>query len=274
MPENRETGQEDSKRKTLWRLSPTRICSLFEQQLRQGAADKAEELPYLKAVSPDDYTSLLFGLLQRELDWKQEQRKAVTRDELEKRFPEHPLLVSALFDDELSPVELAEALRGYECLERIPSGPIGGAWKVRHIISDRIRMLRRISPFFVNTQILEDSKSTADVVHLFHPNITAPVELIEHDGSVFVVTEFFSGVTLAELVADHHPLPVPVVCEIARQAASGLANMHRSFRSHEDIRPANILIGIQGDEAGRVKVGGVAGGLLSERQMRFANWPA
>ncbi|MEO2032973.1 MAG: caspase family protein [Planctomycetaceae bacterium] len=273
MCEKQEPEQQPPKRKTLWRLNPFQVCATFEQSLRKNPGARSEDVKYLKAVNADDYAPLLYGLLQREIAYRSTQGDPVTREELESRFPNNRPVIDALLQDELPLEELARHLRDYECLEQIKGGPIGGVYKVRHIGSNELRMVRRISSFFVNPESLLRSKATTDVAHLFHTNITAPVELVELDGAVFVVMEYSGGTSLAELVARYAPIPVPVICEIVRQAATGVANMHEHFKAHEDIRPANIMVELDGPESGIVKIGGVPGGLVNERQGRYAVWP-
>jgi serine/threonine-protein kinase len=62
--------------------------------------------------------------------------------------------------------------------------------------------------------------------------------------------EFVPGASLAQLLANRGPLPVPEAVESAAQVASALAAAHRAGIIHRDIKPANVMA----EPSGHVKV--------------------
>jgi WD40 repeat protein len=53
--------------------------------------------------------------------------------------------------------------------------------------------------------------------------------------------EFVAGTSLAALVAEHGPLPVPEACDCVRQAALGLQHAFERGMVHRDIKPQNLM---------------------------------
>jgi hypothetical protein len=58
----------------------------------------------------------------------------------------------------------------------------------------------------------------------------------------YLVMEYIDGVGADELVAECGPLGVAEACEIARQAARGLAYIHQHGMVHRDIKPSNLML--------------------------------
>jgi tetratricopeptide (TPR) repeat protein len=79
------------------------------------------------------------------------------------------------------------------------------------------------------------------IAGLDHPNIV-PVFDFGRDGELlFLVMPLIRGRTLRELLRDG-PLELPVVAEIARQVALGLAHSHAQGVVHRDIKPENLML--------------------------------
>jgi hypothetical protein len=63
------------------------------------------------------------------------------------------------------------------------------------------------------------------------------------------------GTDCARLVAESGPLPVPLACELVRQAALGLQYAHECGLVHRDIKPSNLLVTPdEGGQPPRVKI--------------------
>src|SRR4029079_17589081 len=78
---------------------------------------------------------------------------------------------------------------------------------------------------------------------LEHPNIVVAIDSSAPTDSVhYLVMEYIEGVGADELVARQGPLVVADACEIARQAARGLAYIHQHGMVHRDIKPSNLMI--------------------------------
>ncbi len=76
---------------------------------------------------------------------------------------------------------------------------------------------------------------------------TAPV--VDADPTAplpWLVTGFVNGVSLAEAVDEHGPLPVASVLALAAGLAEGLAAVHAAGVVHRDLKPSNVLLAADG----------------------------
>lgn len=88
------------------------------------------------------------------------------------------------------------------------------------------------------------------MARLDHPGIPAIYDYDLHNGQPYLVLEKIDGINVADLGAEHAPLPVGWAADIAAQAASVLAAAHAIDMIHRDIKPRNLML----DRTGMVKV--------------------
>jgi serine/threonine-protein kinase len=83
---------------------------------------------------------------------------------------------------------------------------------------------------------------------LTHPNT---VDIYDYgrteDGKFYYVMELLDGLSLAELVASHGPLPPGRAIFLLRQACGALAEAHAVGLVHRDLKPANIFAARRGN---------------------------
>ncbi|HEV2064057.1 MAG TPA: protein kinase [Thermoanaerobaculia bacterium] len=84
---------------------------------------------------------------------------------------------------------------------------------------------------------------------LNHPNITAVLDIGEHEGAPYVVQELLEGETLRQALAGGKLSPRRVI-DYAIQIAHGLAAAHEKGIVHRDLKPENIFV----TKDGRVKI--------------------
>jgi tetratricopeptide (TPR) repeat protein len=85
---------------------------------------------------------------------------------------------------------------------------------------------------------------------LGHPNIAAVLGVGDCEGQPWVATEFIPGVSLAQVLRSHAPMPIERVLDVWRQLCEGLAHAHREGIFHLDLKPADVRL----TPAGEVKV--------------------
>ncbi len=90
---------------------------------------------------------------------------------------------------------------------------------------------------------------------LDHPALIRTLELGERSDlygvTDFMVMELFEGVTLLEGISfANGPMKWDATCDVACQAAKGLAHLHEQGMVHRDVKPDNILI----DSDGQAKI--------------------
>jgi PAS domain S-box-containing protein len=137
-----------------------------------------------------------------------------------------------------------EQLAHYEVLEVIGKGGMGLVYKARHTKLRRIVAMkvlsnrRREDP----DAIARFRREMAMVGKLNHPNIVQGFDAGESDGLLFLIMDYVEGIDLSRLVNQRGPLPIPVACEIIRQAALGLQHVHEHGLVHRDLKPSNLML--------------------------------
>jgi serine/threonine protein kinase/formylglycine-generating enzyme required for sulfatase activity len=162
-----------------------------------------------------------------------------------------------------------DMLGQYRILEQVGAGGMGQVYKAVHVTMDRIVALKVIAPHLV-----EDARARArfqqevrTAARLHHPNIVMAHDAAEARGLSFLVMEHVEGTTLSALVVGQGLPPVPLACEIVRQAALGLQHAHEKHMVHRDIKPGNLMVVAQQTKGAGVSPPTRSGSVLP-------GWPA
>ncbi len=75
-----------------------------------------------------------------------------------------------------------------------------------------------------------------------HPHVVAPTGWSAEDGTVLFAMPIIGGGSVAQVVADHGPLPPAWVQEVGRQLFVALQAVHDAGLVHRDVKPANLLL--------------------------------
>lgn len=80
------------------------------------------------------------------------------------------------------------------------------------------------------------------IAQLNHENIVKIYDIEKRYKTVFLIMEFFDGVSLAEILTGAKRLPVADALEILVQVCNGLGFAHEHGIIHQDIKPDNIFL--------------------------------
>ena len=136
----------------------------------------------------------------------------------------------------------------YLLQSRIGSGGMATIHRARDLQMDRVvavKVLREVfstDPKFVAR--FQREARTASV--LKHPNIVQVFDYGQHDGNYYIVMELIEGTDLRSYLSSHTVLDVDRAIIIAHDIALGLGAAHRRGIVHRDVKPQNVLIGIDG----------------------------
>ena len=93
----------------------------------------------------------------------------------------------------------------------------------------------------------ERFRREVDVARRVSGLFTAPVIDADLDGPVpWLATAYVKGLSLAEAVSSHGPLPAGSVLALAAGLAEGLNAIHAAGVVHRDLKPANVLLADDG----------------------------
>ncbi len=76
---------------------------------------------------------------------------------------------------------------------------------------------------------------------LEHTHVVRAFDAGEHEGQFYLVMEYVDGLDLEQLARTLGPLSQADACELMRQAALGLVEIHAGGWVHRDIKPSNLL---------------------------------
>ncbi len=142
----------------------------------------------------------------------------------------------------------ALVLGDYVILDKIGSGGMGQVYKARHRRMNRVVALKILPP-----AMLQDAQAIKRFQHeveaaakLLHPNIVTAFDAGEANRQHYLVMEYVEGHDLAAIVRQQGPLPLDKALGYITQAARGLAFAHSKGVVHRDVKPANLLVDVEG----------------------------
>jgi len=131
----------------------------------------------------------------------------------------------------------------YIILDRIGSGSMGRVYKAHHAMMDRIVALKIIAPEIASNErvVARFQREMKLVGRLDHPNVVRAFDADQIHKVLYIVMEYVSGRSLADLLKKR-PIPPLEMIDYAAQSALGLAHAHDQGIVHRDIKPSNILL--------------------------------
>lgn len=140
-----------------------------------------------------------------------------------------------------------EEIGHFQLIERVGMGHFGAVWKAHDTQLDRMvavkipRLEQRDSK--QTEQFLREARAAAQ---LKHPNIVSVHEVGKYKDSVYIVSDFVEGLTLADWLTGQRPT-VREAVELCVKIADALEHAHAAGIIHRDLKPSNIMIDGSGE---------------------------
>lgn len=148
-------------------------------------------------------------------------------------------------------------IAGYQVIRQLGAGGMGQVFLVRHPRLPRRDALKLLDAGVSrNDDFKARFQREADLLaQLSHPNIITLHDRGEYDGRLWITMEFVDGTDAGDLLQRHGRLPMELVLTLISGAGAALDYAWRKQRiTHRDVKPANILVALAGDEIEAVKL--------------------
>jgi serine/threonine-protein kinase len=91
----------------------------------------------------------------------------------------------------------------------------------------------------------ERESQTAAMIR--HPHVITIFHADEHDGLLYITMDYIAGTDLRQMISRKGPLEPRLAASIVSQVGSALDAAHRAGLVHRDVKPANVLVLMEGE---------------------------
>ncbi|MCM4083597.1 protein kinase domain-containing protein [Paractinoplanes hotanensis] len=136
----------------------------------------------------------------------------------------------------------------YRLLDLLGEGGMGRVWEARDELLGRAVAVKEISPEGLSTTELGDLRERAirearAIAQIDHPHVVRIFDVVEHDGTLWIVMELVRAISLYDEVSRNGPLDPRRAAQLGLDLVGALQAAHRAGVLHRDVKPANVLLG-------------------------------
>ncbi|MFZ2988238.1 protein kinase domain-containing protein [Ideonella sp.] len=158
------------------------------------------------------------------------------------------------------PPDLPELIGKYKVLARLGSGATSEVFLADDPFNARSVAIKRMRPNVQATAREERfslrffAAEASLVGRLKHPNVVQIFDAVDDPAGAYLVMEYVPGVTLREFCDPGHLLSLEQVVEVGFKCAMALSYVYRQGLIHRDVKPANILVAVDGHDVTDLKI--------------------
>jgi tRNA A-37 threonylcarbamoyl transferase component Bud32 len=136
----------------------------------------------------------------------------------------------------------------YRLLDQLGRGAMGIVWRGRDELLDRDVAVKQIvlTPMASATEAQASYQRTLrearTAARLSHPGVVTVFDVVEEDGTPWIVMELVVARPLDQVIAEDGPLPPAEAAQLGLSLLDALATAHAAGVLHRDVKPSNVLI--------------------------------
>lgn len=140
----------------------------------------------------------------------------------------------------------------YRLLDQLGRGAMGIVWRGRDELLDRDVAIKQIvlAPMASATEARASYERTLrearTAARLSHPGVVTVFDVVEEDGSPWIVMELVRARPLDQVIAEDGPLPPARAAQLGLGLLEALKSAHAAGVLHRDVKPSNVLISPDG----------------------------
>ena len=140
----------------------------------------------------------------------------------------------------------------YELLQVIGHGAMGTVWRARDLVLAReiaVKEVRLPSLMSAQDRAVARERSLREArvaARLTHPGVVTVHDVIEAEGSPWIVMELVLAKSLSRVLAEDGPMPPARAAEMGTVLLEALGSAHAAGIVHRDVKPGNVLITAEG----------------------------
>lgn len=147
-------------------------------------------------------------------------------------------------------------LQQYRLLMPVGRGGMGHVFKARDTKTGRIVAIKVMSKKLTGNQTLVNRfrREIRASSLLNSPHIVRTLDAGQVGKVDFMVMEYVNGDQVDRIASRISIMPVPMACDVIRQAAIGLQHAHEQKMVHRDLKPGNLIVDWSSSGNGTVKI--------------------
>ncbi len=140
----------------------------------------------------------------------------------------------------------------YYLQDPIGRGAMGTVWRARDTLLARDVAVKEVllrgasTPEDRRVRYERTLREARTAARLNHPSVVTVFDVVEADGSPWIVMELVPARSLERILAEDGPLPPHQAADVGVRLLGALATAHAAGILHRDVKPSNVLLGTDG----------------------------
>jgi tetratricopeptide (TPR) repeat protein len=238
------------------------VVSLCEDFTKEWEQRQRPEIPsYLLRAADDVKETLLFNLLQNEIQRRRLVGESPRADEYIEQLPGYSSLIRKVFLDSTSlgsglpgdagtcasqsrPL-VADRLGDYRLVRELGRGGMGVVFEAVHVNRGN-RVALKMLPRVDGAQLYRFKREFRSAADISHPNLIGLYTLESDGGQWFFTMDLIEGVDFLDYVRPSDRLDETRLRSAFAQLAMGVMALHRHHIIHRDLKPSNVMVSDDG----------------------------